>query len=158
MEEWTNLADYQALYEHSIKDLEGFWGELAEKSIAYIYEMPELGISQKITYSELFDLVKKYSASLRACGITKGDRVLLYLPTTIEAIVMLQACARIGAISTTVFAGFAPRAIADRIEATKPKLSLSRREKDTAATCTEDVPPYYMMESQIILRPIFGGR
>ena len=84
--------------------------------------MPELGISRKITYGQLFDLVKKYSASLRGCGITKGDRVLLYLPTTIEAIALLQACARIGVISTTVFAGYSPKAIADRIELTTPKL------------------------------------
>jgi len=164
---WINLAEYQTLYERSIKDPESFWDDLAEESMAdiywfkrwgkvfkreypgfkwfsgghtnagyncvdykqrysdktaYIYEMPELGISRKITYGQLFDLVKKYSASLRGCGITKGDRVLLYLPTTIEAIAILQASARVGAISTTVFAGFSPRAIADRIEATTPRL------------------------------------
>jgi acetyl-CoA synthetase len=93
---------------------------------AYIYEVPELGISKKITYSQLFDLTKKYSAALRGSGVGKGDRVLLYLPNSPEAVAMLLACARIGAISTTVFAGFSPKALADRIELTTPKLIVTQ--------------------------------
>jgi len=88
---------------------------------AYIQEVPELGISRTITYGELFDAVKNHTAALRNLGIEKGDRVLFYIPNSIEAVTMLQACARMGAISTCVFAGFSPGALADRIELTKPK-------------------------------------
>lgn len=93
---------------------------------AYIQESPELGIARTITYSELFDAVKRYTAALRNLGIKKGDRILLYIPNSIEAVTMLQACARMGAISTCVFAGFSPGALAGRIEITKPKLILTQ--------------------------------
>lgn len=89
---------------------------------AYIYENPELDLSYSITYSQLFSLVKKFASALRGSGIKRGDRVLLYLPNSIEAAAMILACARIGAISVTVFAGFSPKAVADRIELTTPKL------------------------------------
>ncbi|MBA7480477.1 Acetyl-coenzyme A synthetase [subsurface metagenome] len=88
---------------------------------AYIQEAPELGISRTITYGELYDAVGRYTAALRNLGIKKGDRVLFYAPNGIEAVTMLQACARMGAISTCVFAGFSPGALANRIELTKPK-------------------------------------
>ena len=89
--------------------------------VAYIHEAPEIGVSRTVTYGQLFDITTKYSAALRGLGIQKGDRVLLYLPNSIEAATLLLACARIGAISTCVFAGFSPGALADRIELTKPK-------------------------------------
>lgn len=89
---------------------------------AYIYENPELDLSYSVTYSQLFSMVKKYASALRGSGVGKGDRVLLYLPNSIEAAAMILACARIGAISVTVFAGFSPRAVADRVELTTPKL------------------------------------
>lgn len=90
--------------------------------IAYIQESPELGISRAITYGELFDAVENGTAALRNLGIKKGDRVLFYLSNSIEAATMLQACARMGAISTCVFAGFSSGALADRIKLTKPKV------------------------------------
>ena len=90
--------------------------------VAYIHEAPELGISRAITYDELSKMVTVYTAALRNLGVEKGDRVLLYLPNSIEAVSILHACARMGAISTCVFAGFSPGALADRIELTKPKL------------------------------------
>jgi acetyl-CoA synthetase len=102
---------------------------------AYIQESPELKISRVITYGELFDAVENYTASFRSLGVKKGDRVLFYIPNSIEAATMLQACARMGAISTCVFAGFSPGALADRIELTKPKViftqdfTLRRRSK-----------------------------
>jgi len=90
--------------------------------VAYIYEAPELGISRTITYGELSEIVTTYTAALKSLGVEKGDRVLLYFPNSIEAVSILHACARMGAISTCVFAGFSPGALADRIELTKPKL------------------------------------
>jgi acetyl-CoA synthetase len=89
---------------------------------AYIQETPELGISRKITYSELADTVTTYASALKNLGITRGDRVLLYMPNCIEAAIMLQACARLGIISTCVFSGFSPQALSDRIQLTRPKL------------------------------------
>lgn len=93
---------------------------------AYIYENPELDLSYSVTYAQLFSMVKKYSSALRGFGVKKGDRVMLYLPNSIEAAAMILACARIGAISVTVFAGFSPNAVADRIELTSPKLVLTQ--------------------------------
>ena len=89
---------------------------------AYIYESPELGISRKITYKELYDIVREYSAALRGLGVQKGDCVMLYLPNSIEAAAIVLACARIGAISSCVFAGFSSAALADRIGLTTPKI------------------------------------
>lgn len=93
---------------------------------AYIYEAPEFDLSYTVTYNQLYSMVKKYAAALRGTGVDKGDRVLLYLPNSIEAAAMILACARIGAISVTVFAGFSPSAVADRIELTTPKLILTQ--------------------------------
>jgi acetyl-CoA synthetase len=103
--------------------------------VAYIHEAPEMGLSRTVTYGQLFDITRKYSAALRKLGIQKGDRVLLYLPNSIEAATLLLACARIGAISICVFAGFSPGALADRIELTRPKAiftqdSMLRRGKE----------------------------
>ena len=92
------------------------------RKIAYIHEAPELGISRAITYGELSEIVMANTAALRSLGVEKGDRVLFYLPNSIEAVSILLACARMGAISTCVFAGFSPGALADRIELTRPKL------------------------------------
>lgn len=94
--------------------------------VAYIYENPEFGISYSVTYNQLYDLVKKYARALRGAGVGKGDRVLLYIPNSIEGAAMILACARIGAISVTVFAGFSPNAVADRIELTEPKIILTQ--------------------------------
>ncbi|MBE8538620.1 acetate--CoA ligase [Geoglobus acetivorans] len=94
--------------------------------VAYIYENPEFGISYSVTYNQLYDMVKKYAKALRGAGVNKGDRVLLYIPNSIEGAAMLLAVARIGAISVTVFAGFSPNAVADRIELTSPKIILTQ--------------------------------
>ncbi len=90
--------------------------------VAYIYENPEMGIFYAVTYNQLYHMVRKYASALRAAGVERGDRILLYVPNSIEAAAMVLAAARIGAISVTVFAGFSSGAIADRIELTTPKL------------------------------------
>lgn len=94
--------------------------------VAYIHEAPELGISRKITYGELYQKVKRWSAALRGLGLGKGDRILLYIPNSIEAVAMIHAACRVGAIPSAVFAGFSPGAVADRIELTKPKVILTQ--------------------------------
>jgi len=90
--------------------------------LAYIYQAPELGISRTITYGELSKLVSRYSGALKSLGLVKGDRVLLYIPNSIEAVAMLLACSKMGIISTCVFAGFSAGALAERIQLTTPKL------------------------------------
>ncbi|MEM3673703.1 MAG: AMP-binding protein [Candidatus Bathyarchaeia archaeon] len=94
--------------------------------VAYIHEAPELGISRKITYGELYKKVKRWSAALRNLGVQKGDRILLYIPNSIEAITMIHAACRIGAIPCAVFAGFSPGAVADRMELTRPKVIMTQ--------------------------------
>jgi len=83
---------------------------------AYIAESGDTGEIRTVTYIQLLNLVKQYSAALRGIGVEKGDRIAIYMPMGIESAGMMLACARIGAIHVVIFAGFSPRAIADRVE------------------------------------------
>lgn len=82
--------------------------------IALIFEADD-GEVTRITYSELHRRVCQFANGLKSLGISKGDRVIIYLPMGIEAIVAMQACARIGAIHSVVFGGFSSGAVRDRI-------------------------------------------
>ncbi len=85
--------------------------------IALIFEPDHpKDISIQVTYKELFKQVCTVTKTLREEGVQKGDRVTIYMPMTIQAVVSLLACARIGAIHSVVFAGFSAEAIADRIK------------------------------------------
>src|SRR5512135_2302274 len=77
----------------------------------------ERGDAVDVTYAELDRRVRQASAALRGVGVGHGDRVTLYMPPCVESIVMMLACARIGAIHCVVFAGFGSGALADRIDA-----------------------------------------
>lgn len=92
---------------------------------ALIYDSPVTGTIQKITFSELKDRVSKVAGFLKSLGVTKGDRVLLYMPMIPEAVIGMLACARLGAIHSVVFGGFAPKELAVRIEDAEPKVILS---------------------------------
>ncbi|MCX8136890.1 acetate--CoA ligase [Pyrobaculum aerophilum] len=96
-------------------------GRFGDKT-AYIYINPEASVERRITYGELYKLVCRISVALRAFGVKKGDTILVYMPNSIEAVAVLLAAARIGAVSSTVFAGFSPKAVADRIELVEPKI------------------------------------
>ena len=85
----------------------------AEKT-AIIFEADD-GSSTKITYRELHLRVCKFANALRAKGIKKGDRVIIYMPMTIEGVIAMQACARIGAIHSVVFGGFSAKSVNERI-------------------------------------------
>jgi propionyl-CoA synthetase len=89
---------------------------------AYIYENPVEGISKTITYSELLKLVNEVAGLFKHLGLKKGDRVIFYLPMSIEACVAALACTRIGLIHSIIFAGFSKESIAVRIDDAKPKL------------------------------------
>lgn len=88
---------------------------------AIIYDSPVTNTVQVITYIELQDLVARFAGALKACGVTKGDRVLLYMPMIPQSVVAMLACARLGAIHSVVFGGFAPNELAIRIDDAKPK-------------------------------------
>jgi len=95
------------------------------KQPAFIYDSPVTGSKRVITYAELLDEVKAFAAVLRDFGVGQGDRVILYMPMVPEALVAMLACARIGAIHSVVFGGFAPKELATRIDDAKPKLVLT---------------------------------
>ena len=89
--------------------------------VAIIYDSPITGTKSKITYAELKDKVAMLAGGLKARGVTKGDRVVIYMPMVPEALVAMLACARIGAIHSVVFGGFAANELAVRIDDAQPK-------------------------------------
>jgi propionyl-CoA synthetase len=92
---------------------------------ALIYDSPVTNTKRKFTYAELLHEVSTLAAVLQDFGVTKGDRVVLYMPAVPEAVIGMLACARIGAIHSVVFGGFAAKELATRIDDAKPKLILS---------------------------------
>lgn len=89
--------------------------------VAYIYTN-EKGDEVKLTYGELLDRVNRFSNALKAQGVGKGDRVAIYMPLTLEQIIAMLACARIGAIHSVVYAGFSAQALKTRIDDADAKL------------------------------------
>ncbi len=89
---------------------------------ALIYDSPLTGSQQKLTYRELKDRVAMFAGALRACGVETGDRVVIYMPMVPETAIAMLACARIGAVHSVVFGGFAAAELAARIEDAKPKV------------------------------------
>jgi propionyl-CoA synthetase len=92
---------------------------------AIIYDSPITGAKDKITYAELKEKVAHLAGALVAKGVTKGDRVIVYMPMVPEALVAMLACARIGAVHSVVFGGFAANELAVRIDDAKPKAILA---------------------------------
>ncbi|HEX2135024.1 MAG TPA: propionyl-CoA synthetase [Microvirga sp.] len=92
---------------------------------AVLYDSPVTGTKRRITYAELKDEVATLAAVLQDFGVAKGDRVILYMPMVPEAVVGMLACARIGAIHSVVFGGFAAKELATRIDDAAPKVILS---------------------------------
>ncbi len=95
------------------------------KQAAFIYDSPLTNSKRTITYAELLEEVKALAAILRDFGIEQGHRVILYMPMVPEALIGIFACARIGAIHSVVFGGFASKELATRIDDAKPKLILT---------------------------------
>ncbi|RJP80767.1 MAG: propionyl-CoA synthetase [Desulfobacteraceae bacterium] len=160
---------YEAAFEQSINDPDGFWGKAAEdchwykrwdkvldsskkpfyrwftggrintcynaldchidegrgEQLALIYDSPVTNTIRKYTYKELRDEVAKFAGVLKAQGVGKGDRVLIYMPMIPEAAMAMLACARIGAVHSVVFGGFAAPELATRINDAKPRLIVS---------------------------------
>ncbi len=90
--------------------------------LALIYDSPVTGTVRRLTYAELTDQVARFAGVLAGFGLARGDRALIYMPLVPEAIVAMLACARIGAIHSVVFGGFAARELASRIRDAQPKI------------------------------------
>ncbi len=153
-------AGYEAMYQRSIDDPEGFWAEQAEElvdwfdkwdtvwrydyekaeiawfegaklnvshncldrhlesrgdQVAIVWEGDDPSVDRKITYRELHEEVCKFANVLKSRGVSKGDRVSIYMPMVPEAAVAMLACTRIGAVHSIVFGGFSPEALKDRV-------------------------------------------
>ncbi len=94
--------------------LDKHMGTDTENKVAVIFEADD-GQVTKTTYKELLARVSQFANALKAQGIQKGDRVLVYMPMTLEGVIAMQACARIGAIHSVVFGGFSAKAVQERI-------------------------------------------
>ncbi|MGY4483245.1 acyl-coenzyme A synthetase/AMP-(fatty) acid ligase [Bradyrhizobium sp. LM3.2] len=93
--------------------------------VALIHDSPLTNTVTRFTYAELLNEVEALAAIMRDFGVAKGDRVILYMPMVPEAVVAMLACARIGAVHSVVFGGFAAKELASRIDDAQPKLILS---------------------------------
>ncbi|MGJ5050222.1 propionyl-CoA synthetase [Bradyrhizobium oligotrophicum] len=93
--------------------------------LALIHDSPLTGSVTKLTYAEMLKEVQTLAAIMQDFGVAKGDRVILYMPMVPEAMVAMLACARIGAVHSVVFGGFAAKELATRIDDATPKLVLS---------------------------------
>lgn len=163
------MGRFDELYQRSIRDPDGFWGEAAEAlhwerrwdkvlddsrppfyrwfsggklntcfnavdrhveaglgdQVAIIYESPVTNSVRHITYAELKDEVARFAGVLRSLGVASGDRVIIYMPMVAEALVAMLGCARIGAVHSVVFGGFASNELASRIDDATPKVIIS---------------------------------
>ena len=93
--------------------------------VALIHDSPLTNSISKFTYAEMLKEVQTLAAVMADFGVGKGDRVILYMPLVPEAVFAMLACARIGAVHSVVFGGFAAKELATRIEDAKPKLIFS---------------------------------
>ncbi len=93
--------------------------------VAIIYDSPVTDTQIKVTYKELQEKVSRLAGGLQKLGITKGDTVIIYMPMILEAAYSMLACARIGAIHSVVFGGFAANELAIRINHAQPKIILT---------------------------------
>lgn len=112
----TNLC-YNAVDRHALGERRG--------QAALIWESPEAGRSRTITFFELYGDVNRLAGALRALGVRKGDRVLIYMPMVPEAIIGMLACVRLGAIHSVVFGGFSVQSLASRIDDAAPVVVLT---------------------------------
>ena len=95
------------------------------EQVALVYDSPVTGQVLRFTYAELRDQVAKVAGALRDLGVEKGDRVVVYMPMVPEAVMTMLACARLGAVHSVVFGGFAAAELATRISDARPKVIVS---------------------------------
>ena len=95
------------------------------EQVALYYDSPVSDTKEAISYNDLLARVKRFAGALQARGVEKGDTVLIYMPMIPEAAVAMLACARLGAVHSVVFGGFAPNEMAIRIDDANPKMILT---------------------------------
>ena len=95
------------------------------EKLAIIYDSPITGTQKKISYNQLRNKVALFAGALKKQGVSKGDRVIIYMPMIPEAVIAMLACGRIGAVHSVVFGGFAANELASRIDDSKAKLIVS---------------------------------
>jgi propionyl-CoA synthetase len=162
-------VSYSELYQRSLTDPDGFWGEVAEgvdwekrwdrvlddtyppfyrwfsggrlntcfnaldrhvdrgraDQAAIVYDSPVTGSVETFTYRHLRDEVARFAGALAGLGVARGDRVIIYMPMVPEAVVGMLACARLGAVHSVVFGGFASKELAVRIDDARPRVILT---------------------------------
>ena len=121
LDRWFVGAECNTCYNCIDRHIEDGRGDQA----AVIYDSPVTDQVRTYTYNELRDEVAAFAAVLQDNGTEKGDRVICYMPMIPEALFAMLACARIGAIHSVVFGGFAPKELATRIDDAKPKVIVS---------------------------------
>jgi len=92
---------------------------------ALIYDSPVTGTVRRYSYAQLLEQVARFAGVLAACGVSYGDRVVIYMPMVPEAAIAMLACARIGAVHSVVFGGFAAKELAVRLDDARPKAIVS---------------------------------
>jgi len=115
--EWFKDGEINTCYNAVDRHVEAGNGD----RVAIIYDSPITGSSTKITYAQLQEKVASLGGALQAQGTTKGDRVIIYMPMVAEALIAMLACARIGAVHSVVFGGFAAAELATRVDDATPK-------------------------------------
>ena len=119
--EWFSGGEINTCYNALDRHCEAGRGDQA----ALIYDSPVTGTVKTYTYDALLDEVAHFAGALKTQGVGKGDRVIVYMPMIPEAVIAMLACARIGAIHSVVFGGFAAKELATRITDAGPKLIVS---------------------------------
>ncbi len=118
---WFAGAECNTCYNAVDRHVERGRGDQA----ALIYDSAVTGTIRTYSYSDLLDQVSRFAGVLRAQGVAKGDRVIIYMPMVPEAVIAMLACARLGAIHSVVFGGFAANELAVRIDDAQPKVIVS---------------------------------
>jgi propionyl-CoA synthetase len=121
MYRWFPDAELNTCYNALDRHVEGGRAD----QVALIYDSPVTGQVLRYTYAELRDQVAKVAGALRDLGVEKGDRVVVYMPMVPEAVMTMLACARLGAVHSVVFGGFAAAELATRISDARPKVIVS---------------------------------
>ena len=118
---WFSGGELNTCYNALDRHVEAGRGQQA----ALIYDSPVTGTIKSWTYGELRDWVSRFAGVLAGLSVARGDRVILYMPMVPEAVVAMLACARLGAVHSVVFGGFAANELAVRIDDCRPKVIVS---------------------------------
>ena len=95
--------------------------------IAIAYDSPVTGNAEQWTYAELLEVTSRFAGVLRDLGVQAGDRVVIYMPMIPQTVAAMLACARIGAVHSVVFGGFAPAELSARIDDATPRVIVTAR-------------------------------